>query len=688
MKKTKLTRSLLAACSIVALSAVMYGCIGGGDDPATDETDMEQPTEPTEPTEPMQTPAEQLEAAEAALETAQEAVAELTPTSTGEEARAAYEALADAQTAVNAATALPANKIAALNERLGELGDDLDDANDLAAELRAVAAAVSAASTAVAGLDNDSDAADVSTARTTVTAAQTALDGAMLLSEDDTAAQQGLIDSADSRLGSIETAVAARPTEAEIAAAAAAAKAAGTKVEAIDTEAGQTDEAGLGGHADSADADTAYTVTIKHDGTDATAEIGDPLLADDDDPKFIDQDAGLDGGRTMLVRTMEADEDDNVVQEVVIVATDIDAPKATPFAKVAGQALNARDLDDEVNADNMGAADDDWTAKTVGDSATDTPGVDELKLVMSGAFVPGPGTSTRLTFARYQEDSDDAMDGEQTIAAFETPGTYNGAMGTYRCNATGNDDCTATVNAKGEITAMSAGWVFTPAAGATSDVPDDEYLSYGFWLQKTTDGDGVLTYDEVETFATAHGMEASPTSGIETVTGSASYEGGAVGVYVKNVLDDQANIVSATSGHFKAAVELEASFGGGNIGINNQFAIGGTITDFDLQHGEDNDWAVSLDAADFSGRADGVDPGEGPAGNAFANVFSGTATGDSTAAEGSWNGVFHGAAGQIDHDDDGGTTPAINTAPSAVTGEFNANFTDGSTAGAFGANKE
>ena len=30
MKKTKLTRSLLAACSIVALSAVMYGCTSGG----------------------------------------------------------------------------------------------------------------------------------------------------------------------------------------------------------------------------------------------------------------------------------------------------------------------------------------------------------------------------------------------------------------------------------------------------------------------------------------------------------------------------------------------------------------------------------------------------------------------------------------------------------------------------------
>ena len=39
MKKTKLTRSLLAACSIVALTAVMYGCVHDGDDPpATDGT--------------------------------------------------------------------------------------------------------------------------------------------------------------------------------------------------------------------------------------------------------------------------------------------------------------------------------------------------------------------------------------------------------------------------------------------------------------------------------------------------------------------------------------------------------------------------------------------------------------------------------------------------------------------------
>ena len=41
MKKTKLTRSLLAACSIVALSAVMYGCVHSGDGPSQAELDAE-----------------------------------------------------------------------------------------------------------------------------------------------------------------------------------------------------------------------------------------------------------------------------------------------------------------------------------------------------------------------------------------------------------------------------------------------------------------------------------------------------------------------------------------------------------------------------------------------------------------------------------------------------------------------
>ena len=396
-----------------------------------------------------------------------------------------------------------------------------------------------------------------------------------------------------------------------------------------------------------------------------------------DDPKFA-QAMDFDDGRTMHTRKMEADADGNVVEEVVIVSTDIKAPKATAFAKVADQTLNARDLDDEVNADNMDSATDDWTALTIVAGTEDV----NLPKIKSAAFTAGTGAV--LTFASFERDSDDTMDGDQTIAAFETGGTYNGAMGTYRCD--GTDDCMVTVNAKGAITAVSAGWVFTPDAGATSDVADANYLSYGFWLQKTTDEDGVLTYDEVETFATAVGHTTTGNTGLSDVTGSATYDGSSVGVYVKNVLDDQANIVSATSGHFSADVELTATFGGGNVADNDQFAVGGKITDFVLQHGEANDWAVGLGLADFSGRI-GMGPGKEGPGSVFTDMFNGVATGDSTAAAGSWNGVFYGSSEGVDHDDDTDTRN-INPQPVAVTGEFNANFTDGTAVGGFGANKQ
>ena len=68
MKKTKLTRSLLAACSIVALTAVMYGCVhDGGDEPAT-EPPVTEPMPDPEP--PAPTDLEDTQAAAAAAATA------------------------------------------------------------------------------------------------------------------------------------------------------------------------------------------------------------------------------------------------------------------------------------------------------------------------------------------------------------------------------------------------------------------------------------------------------------------------------------------------------------------------------------------------------------------------------------------------------------------------------------------
>ena len=82
-------------------------------------------------------------------------------------------------------------------------------------------------------------------------------------------------------------------------------------------------------------------------------------------------------------------------------------------------------------------------------------------------------------------------------------------MGTYKCNGAGAS-CTVTVDsAKGVMTAITDGWIFTPDAGATSDVADADYLHYGFWLMRTTK-DGATTYNEVETFAEATGFDGPP----------------------------------------------------------------------------------------------------------------------------------------------------------------------------------
>ena len=383
--------------------------------------------------------------------------------------------------------------------------------------------------------------------------------------------------------------------------------AAATKVTAIDKEAAQTTEAGLGGSSPTGvDVDSTYSMTIERDRDGTTVEIKDSANAGDDDPKFIKQDVDLGEGRTMHVRTMAENDDGEVVEEVVIVKTDIKAPKATAFAKVADESGTLT----QVLAVNTNLLNDD-PAVTFEALAVNQADPDVLKLVKSADFVPGAGTTTELTFARAQADGDDTTDGAQAVVAFETEGTYNGAMGMYKCNAAdgGGDDCAVSLDAKGAITAMSVGWIFTPATGAKSYVADANYLEYGFWLMRTTK-DGATTYNEVETFAEAQGFDVTDATELEGVTGSAVYEGGSVGVYVKNVLDDQANIVSATSGHFSADVELTANFGGGGVPANDQFTIGGKITGFVLQHGEANDWEVGLGLADFGNRVDGNEPGK------------------------------------------------------------------------------
>ncbi len=411
-------------------------------------------------------------------------------------------------------------------------------------------------------------------------------------------------------------------------------KAAMTKELAIAVEAAQTADDGPGG----ADAATDHVITITRDRAGTTVAIAvDGAAAND--PKFM-QSTDLGGGRTMHVRTMPADGNGNVTEEVVDVSTDIEAPTATPFAMVPDQALNA-------DADGVAATGNDAVAFDPG-GALDSNVPDEaavLAKIMSSAFASS--TAAELMF-----------DGDDTEA-----GSYNGASGTYTC-AGGAAGCTATVDATGMLTAMSDGWIFTPDTGATSNVPDADYLQYGFWLKKTTDAMDAVTYDEVETFADS----AAPASGdVGSVTGSATYRGDTTGVYVMNVYNPNGTIDRATSGHFTADATLTATFGQvndaageGTIAPNLLHTLRGTIDNFMLSGGEANMWSVALhgDITASSGTA------------------SGTARGGAEGDDGSFDATFHGSVTDANSDP---------VPPHTVVGEFNAGFSNGAVAGAFGA---
>ena len=83
----------------------------------------------------------------------------------------------------------------------------------------------------------------------------------------------------------------------------------------------------------------------------------------------------------------------------------------------------------------------------------------------------------------------------------KSTGTYQGGEGTYKCTIGNCRPARSRSIMRVRLTAATGGWIFIPASGATVDVADADYLHYGFWLKKTTDEDGVLTYNEVQTFA-------------------------------------------------------------------------------------------------------------------------------------------------------------------------------------------
>ena len=254
----------------------------------------------------------------------------------------------------------------------------------------------------------------------------------------------------------------------------------------------------------------------------------------------------------------------------------------------------------------------------------------------------------------------------------EFRGTFDDAMGTFTCTVT--DGCMAEIKDGKLTTAGMDGLYFTPDKNVTVSEPDSDYLHYGVWLMKTDDKDGT-TYNEVQTFAgsSLKGPDDMVTD-VRDVMGTASYKGGAAGVYVRNVYlpstEGEQEVGHATSGHFTAAVDLKAYFSGVDVAMSKMNSIKGTIGDFSLQHGEDaSGWGVRVDAdimdADIKG-----------------NVAKGTANGGGV-GEGSFYASFFGEDSKKGLGDS-----VIPIGPKHLVGEFNAEFTNGSVAGGFGTRRQ
>ena len=226
----------------------------------------------------------------------------------------------------------------AANAEIERLQGELDTARQTPQRV-AIANAIAALNDALANVDASATDAEVTAADEALAAARQAIADANYLPADETAARTADVDTI---AGNLATAKATRVTS----------LAAATKETEIATEAAQTTDAGLGG----SDAPTTtdgsageYTLAIAHGDVSITVEGA----TDDADEKFESMDLG--GGSTMHTRTMDADADGNVMTEVAIVTTDIEAPKATPFADV--HTLDARadgeTVNDEMPADAL-----------------------------------------------------------------------------------------------------------------------------------------------------------------------------------------------------------------------------------------------------------------------------------------------------------------------------------------------
>ena len=682
MKKSKVTRSLLAACSIVALSAVMYGCVHSGDG-----DDTPPPVVEPEPTA-YESGLEAIQAADtaAAAQAAYDAV-DLTAVSGDEAAKlqaALSTRLADIATAARVATQKTALMTAAGNIDTS----DLSTADAIAAANTAITALQAALDAAadVSDADKATYQTQLDTAKTAVSTAQDALDTSGRIKTQRMAISSAVTTARDA-VGMVDD----DATDAEVTAADSAITALEEAIEgAADIPEGDADVASAQGTLDTLKGQLSTAKTSRTAAMEAKAK---------EEQKKKEEQAAKEATAMMALAEKLLD--------------GIGAPGSE--SGDAGTAAYDGTNDSEIVVTRVGvggvnlkedkkatvAALDGWTGKkythTVPSTATNGPGDMYEAVVYSHVGKATEGAKFSATYA-YNNDADTALkidantehvistdttavqgriaspSFDQSAGKKEFPlgtnearviksGTYHGVSGSYYCKPT--TTCTATVAADG-FTLTGGSWTFKAnnKDDRLMDTPDADYESYGWWFYESADGKTLAA----SAFRDNKGANRS-TVAIGSLRGKATYEGSAAGKYA---------LYSATggtndAGSFTATATLKAIFAPNADNSGSAHTISGTIDNFMGADGMARDWSVELKETDISdsGNIDGLDSGNEQVGTVW------TIGGTAAANAGEWSGSLQ----EVDDDDD---------VPMVATGTFHSIYgtATGEMVGAFGATKE
>ncbi len=725
MKKTNLTRSLLAACSIVALSAVAYGCSSGISQSEADR-----------------------QAAEAAAAAAAEA--EAAAKKAAEEAAAKAEAdrlaaIEAARTAINmAATAADAqaakdavDDIATATEAAGLQA--AVDARIMALDMMAREAAQKMALADAAGMIDTSDLstqAAVDAARAAIVMLRGALAAAADVSDADKAMYMSMLDDAvmavDTAQGGIDTATrrmnqmdalesASMALQTALAALAGQAPTQ-AQIDAASSALADLNSA-IGGAADLTADETA---TYQREADNAAAPISTAQTSLDDAEEKAEEEAARKAAEeaaaaaaAMAVTASKLYAGISVPTATDANTADTDTATGTRFAgyvtvadtptgaSVGDIVVGISDDDDVALSEDKDAMVDDhhgwtgmmFTASPMGGGTYEAvvysnvgESTEGLKFGSAAddddyQYTLDAGNNMELTMddtnagagwaARVASPSFDQSAGVKefelgtNMVRLMIAGSYHGVSGTYNCTPAASSTCAVQVAADGFNLGGTADAdnAFTAAGGTWTFTPSNAEAR----IMSTPDANyasyGWWIHKAADdgdftasAFVADRGTGEGAASGITALQGTATYMGGAAGKYALRSSTGGTN----DAGHFTADAMLSADFG--------DDMITGTIDNFMGADGMARDWSVELNETDISdvGVIDGL------GGDANDEQVGTVWTIGETAADagGQWSGALY-------------NNEAVSGVPQVATGTFYSTYGEaGRMVGAFGANEQ